>query len=313
MMHDDRRRNVDKFLGVDMGLILQTEAWLRQQPKIQRALKSDLFGDPALANRTQLIAYVQKTHVWAQRSVTAQAILAVVQNARQNVYFVGMRNGGYSCFDSDCPVEGEGTIYLDLDTPLKVQIRDGVDPKTRDPKYKADLKEMDPFIAFLHELGHAKQWIENPSFFGAKATDFKRATSGQYIGTPKGTDTPEKLARVLPEGKLMRETATFNNELTAAASLIAGRAQNARSAAPGKLTDGQARTLGQKALMLKENTRGKEVRQTLGREPIPERQTAPAWGVRIETDNLVKHEWPICRELHWPEAHLRHYTDIKMG
>lgn len=31
------------------------------------------------------------------------------------------------------------------------------------------------------------------------------------------------------------------------------------------------------------------------------------WAVRVETDNLIRHEWPICRELGYP---IRQYTDL---
>lgn len=37
------------------------------------------------------------------------------------------------------------------------------------------------------------------------------------------------------------------------------------------------------------------------------RITAPAWSVRIETDNLHRHEWPICKEMGYPQ---RQYTDL---
>jgi len=33
----------------------------------------------------------------------------------------------------------------------------------------------------------------------------------------------------------------------------------------------------------------------------------PEWGVRIETDNLIRHEWPICEEMGFAK---RNYTDL---
>lgn len=42
-------------------------------------------------------------------------------------------------------------------------------------------------------------------------------------------------------------------------------------------------------------------------KPQDMRQAMPAWSVRTETDNLIRHEWPICREMGYP---LRQYTDL---
>lgn len=39
------------------------------------------------------------------------------------------------------------------------------------------------------------------------------------------------------------------------------------------------------------------------------RMCKPAWSVRIETDNLIQHEWPVCREMGYP---TRQYTDLVM-
>ena len=37
------------------------------------------------------------------------------------------------------------------------------------------------------------------------------------------------------------------------------------------------------------------------------RVTNPQWAVRIETDNLIRHEWPMCVEAGYPK---RNYSEI---
>jgi len=291
-----------------MPLIFPTASEVAQNQKWQNALKSDTFGNPGIAGRTQLLEYVSRAHVWAQRSRTAQAILATVIHAKPPIYFIGMRNGGYSCFDSDCPEDHSGTVYFNLDVVLKVRIRDGVDtttmvprldPRTRkeipgatratrEPKYKADKIDVDPFIAFLHELGHAKQFIENPDKFTRRS--FRSGKVLEEISASEIEDAARHWATGL--GNTSRKALATDARFKFSSKRPVNPEPNKFVVQPNRPNFAQARN--DKHLNLGSN-----------------RLTKPAWGVKLETDNLISHEWPICRELGWPEGNLRHYTDIE--
>jgi hypothetical protein len=95
-----------------------------------------------------------------------------------------------------------------------------------------------PFIAFLHELGHAKQFIEYPWLFDAPRVAFDAINTAARMRLEKGLTFPE-VRKILPTSK-----------------------------------------------------------------PV-----APGWAVRVESDNMNKHEWPMCKEAGYP---CRQYTEISL-
>lgn len=128
------------------------------------------IGKPANILRGQLEAdevmtemngrdYVSAVRQWAaKKSPTAQRILNIIDNFSSPVYVVAMR-GGRTCFDND-PSPG-GVIYINLK----------LDPSVRASGVGVDgrWEKQHPFIAFLHECGHAVQNIENPLQFSNSA------------------------------------------------------------------------------------------------------------------------------------------------
>ena len=282
-----------------MPLIFPTPSEVSSNAAWQTALRSEKFGNPKIAGRTHLLELLNKAHVWARRSRTAQAVLSTVIHARPDIYLVGMRNGGYSCFDSDTPVDHAGTIYFNLDVVLKVRIRDGVDTTTmvrlkdgsmrpsREPKYKADKIDVDPLIAFLHEFGHAKQFIEMPDMFTRRAHK-----TGKKIEEISASAI-EEAARHWASG-LGKESDNFLKDTKFKFS-----SKRPVNPEPKKFVAQPERPTYVKTRL--------PANLNLGSN----RLTKPAWGVKIETDNLINHEWPICREMGWPDGNLRHYTDIE--
>ena len=198
-------------------------------------LKSDLFGDPEIASRVEMTKTMFAIRAWAQQSKTAREIIKHVEEADQEIIIVGMKKGGYTCFSSDDPVVGKGVVYFDFDARFATK------------QAKDTQAAMHHYIAFLHELGHAKQWIESPVFF-----------NGSSLNTKK-----------------------FATDLAAAAKTFWQKKQ--------KITYGQAGALLQHNNM---------------------RLTNPSWAVRIEMDNLTRHEWPICDETRTPRR--LGYTDLIM-
>jgi hypothetical protein len=100
------------------------------------------------------------------KTFTGHYIFEAVRRAKEKIHVVAWRSRnpaapGYSCFDSDCPRKGEGTIYVNLDQLVKVST---VNPEDRKKK-----NVYNNFVLILHEVGHAKQFIDNPKWF-ANAT-----------------------------------------------------------------------------------------------------------------------------------------------
>jgi hypothetical protein len=115
-----------------------------------------LMGAKEIYGQVKTMQYLQQVRAWAaQKSPTAQRILKTVDNSSVKIYLVGM-NGGFTCFDSD-PAPA-GTIYFDLN--LKVSVNPG--GATNSHK---GFERLHPYVAFLHEVGHAVQFIKTPRQF----------------------------------------------------------------------------------------------------------------------------------------------------
>jgi hypothetical protein len=249
---------------------------------------SDLTGPvnsppiTSLAKELDLRKYVLEVAAWASNSRTAKEILYVVQNCEPNIYFVGMNGGGFSCFNSDYPKFGSGTVYYNL--ALKMEIGfNGPGPTETASNFAAGPKRnvsLHNYVGFLHELGHAKQFIENQGFFresmDKKASDELRKNQGlEPVGKWGGGNWA-----YMADGKFRSEVETKAKELAEKQSPLK------KDLMPGAGGQGSAW----------KNLKLQQVRMC-----------KPQWGVRIETDNLMRHEWPICEEFKLPK---RNYTDL---
>lgn len=209
--------------------------------------------------------YLLEVTSWASASKTAKAVLSAVHDAREEVFVVGMK-GGFQAFSNDEPTaKGEKVpvIFVDLDAKLGLRVRNAHNA-SEEPNMIGAKVEFSNYIAFLHELGHAKQWIENPVFFIAPpmattrfAADIRQAAIGRM--TRGDTNAPKR------EGTGWQAQAKFNKALT-----------NYVSSHPvfGGI-----------------------------RNPDPK-----GWGVRVESDNIFRHERPICEELRLPQR--LNYRDL---
>ncbi len=85
--------------------------------------KTDLekVNPPEIISRTKMMAYVGDAAEWSKTSKTAQAIMSIVRQSAVKIYVVGMKGGGFSCFNSDYPEPGVGTILL-----VRIKRRPGV-------------------------------------------------------------------------------------------------------------------------------------------------------------------------------------------
>lgn len=96
-------------------------------------------------------AELQIIRRWSLRSRTARSILALIDASPQRIVIVAFRGEGTTVFGANEPVAGMGTVYWD------VAARYAIGGGTPGDFHHA--------VTILHELGHAKQWIEHPDFY----------------------------------------------------------------------------------------------------------------------------------------------------
>jgi hypothetical protein len=147
-----------------MALVFPSEIEIRRN--FSDDLKSSNFGNPPIFSAEQTEAFVKETIAWSeQHSKTAKEILKFVRDAKQTVYIVGM-TGGYTSFNSNCPLPSHGVVYIDLASKFHVKTTIlEYSIGTNEPERILDRREISRHVVLLHELGHAKQWIENPHLF----------------------------------------------------------------------------------------------------------------------------------------------------
>lgn len=201
------------------------------------------WGNPVPIGKVQAMVAINEVRAWAQCSRTAQQILKTVDGAGKIIHVVCFNGTGETVFSSDDPAPGEGTIFWNIKARFATKQGNG----------QAALHH---YIAFLHEAGHAVQWLENPVFF-----------EGNMLHGGAGQRTIQDAAQAFWMRRAVHENASANF--------------------------GAQKAYAQLRMMTGNN-----------------RLTRPAWAVRIEMDNLIRHEWPICDE----SGHARRlgYTDLIM-
>jgi hypothetical protein len=111
---------------------------------------------------------IEITRRWARKhSPTGASIMKLVSaKTSPTIHVIGWRgegeDEGFTMFDSDSPIVGQGTVFINLDVFVRINETQGQTNKTR---------ELNNFVVILHEFGHAKQFIECPSIFKSLASD----------------------------------------------------------------------------------------------------------------------------------------------
>lgn len=201
-------------------------------------LLKGLMGARDIYGQVKTLGYLQNVRAWAaQKSPTAQRMLKTIDNSSITIYLVGM-DGGFTCFDSD-PIPA-GTVYFDLN--LKLSVNPGGSTGVH-----SGFERLHPYVAFMHEVGHAVQFIETPN-------QFMNAAKGPLHGLKSDI---ENAARAY--GDRVHGSVAYSKR-----------------------------------------------RNWFSQGPL----SGTAWAVRLEYDNMYRHERPICLEAGEP---LRdHYNDINM-
>ena len=123
-----------------------------------------------------------KLRIWSAPSRTARDLFRFIDESKQVIHVVGM-SGGFQCFGSAQGSDHKkGVIFVDLDAKLMIiantshnlhlpmDVMSKLWKGTSGGNTRADL---DNRITLLHEIGHARQWIEKPGWFD---NDYRTAT-----------------------------------------------------------------------------------------------------------------------------------------
>ena len=244
------------------------------------------------------INYFSEVREWSKASKTAREIMKDVEESDVVINFVGMQ-GGFQCFDNTADNhitnKHEPTIYIDLRGRLRVYVRTPHEnilarSQTRDP----NMVTFDNRIALLHELGHARQYIERPEWYNLYAEAKAKADF---------RDELELKARGLWERKLATPIVAVGGP--AGGIPPAPGIPHAPGAPPAPGPPGPPGPPG-----LPGARGGLSTKQKVDAimPKTTERAKSQAWFVVLDVDNIQRHEWPICKEMGLP---LRmNYTDL---
>jgi hypothetical protein len=240
---------------------------------------------------------VEDAKLWATKSKTAREVMSYVETSGKEILVVGMR-GGYQCFDSTGTdqMKKVPVVYIDLDGRLTNFVRQPHQLHFA-PEDCKDLGvssvAMDNRVALLHEFGHAKQWIERPTFFDGHFVKQQGKPVTADIVLQKKVDDGDPLLN--PKGIF----APVHKKLAGGGTIGESFSEAIRNRA--------AQVLGEKAKIVYDplvHPEGFFPTQ----EEIDAFKPVTGYSVHIEADNIAKHEWPICDELGIPRR--VNYRDI---
>jgi hypothetical protein len=253
---------------------------------------------------------VEEAKLWAAKSATAREIMATVETSSKEILVVGMR-GGYQCFDSTGTdqMTKVPVVYIDLDGRLKRFVRQPHQLHFAPEdcaKQSVSLENMDNKVALLHEFGHAKQWLENPMAFDNHFMGQKGSAPGKNLSVQRtipGSEDP----LLHPEGRKGPVKVGLKGGGNAGQSFA--QAIQARAAEVwGKKGNPYDPLLNPKGgFSVSEGDRRGD--WLLTAQDLEQFKPISGYSVRIESDNMARHEWPICDELGLPRR--RNYRDIQ--
>lgn len=198
-----------------------------------------------VCSNVEMSAIMYEVRKWSAGSPTARRIIHDVNLSKVAIHIIGMKGCGFSCFCSDHPVDGQGTAYVDVQS-----------------QYEVNGRELHTYIVILHELGHAKQFLDNPFWFNQVA------------------------ARTPNVGLLDIRTAAVNMQV--------GRVQTPVVPAPTVHGGGPLPPPPPIGPMGGRRALERDAEDALGNPT----RAAPTcnWPFVIEQDNMARHEWQVCRE-----------------
>lgn len=243
---------------------------------------------------------VEDAKIWAAKSKTARELMSYVETSPKEILVVGMR-GGYQCFDSTGTDDAnKPVVYIDLDGRLTRFVRQPHQLHFAPEdcaRLGVNTVAMDNRVALLHEFGHAKQWIERPLFFDNHFMQQKGKEVKPVLKVQKKVDDGDPLLN--PKGTFKPATGAIKGGGKVGDSFA--QAIQARAAEVwGKKAEGMIDPL--------LNPYGEKGGFLLSEEELKALTPVTGYGVRIEADNIARHEWPVCDELEIPRR--MNYRDI---
>ena len=280
-----------------LQVILGSAPWMT-------ALKSDTFGiaNPSartICSRIEMLQYIPRLREWSDGSRTALSILDYVENSSVKIHVIGMKSCGYSCFDSDCPTKGEGTAYVDIERP-----------------YFVGGAKLHTHVVVLHELGHAKQYIENPFWFNRVATSqanvLLKEIQTAALSMEAGIYTPHRFAHKSDgqwKGVQKQPQPSVRNPAAPSVPSLpvpteGGPSTQASEGGPPPAP----KPLGGPG-MLSRNAKLDLAKNKFGLKDFVDPHKK--WAMIVEQDNMARHEWPICQDKRQPVR--PGYNYIKIG
>ncbi len=259
---------------------------------------------------------VEDTKRWAGKSSTAATLMRYVETSPKEILVVGMR-GGYQCFDSTGTdkIEKQPVVYIDLDGRLTRFVRQPHQLHFA-PEDCAGLgvnvEAMDNRVALLHEFGHAKQWIANPLFFDDHFKQLKGKPSWMKVSA---RDKEHADPLMHPTGKPVEKPLAGSGALGQSFSHAIQKRAEEVWGGKGRRAYDPLLNPDAGSSIVSQGTASPPGRRTersddwlLTREELEQFQPISGYSVRIEADNIARHEWPICDELGIPRR--VNYRDI---
>jgi hypothetical protein len=223
------------------------------------------YGDVVFCSRIRTTHWLMNVREWSAKSRTAQEILKFVENSSVVINLIGME-GGFQCFDHEAINHSTGkpepTIYVDVTGRLSCYVHN-VHQVGLILAYErvVDPKPFDNRLATLHELGHAKQFIERPGWYAL------------YSSAEMRMRFRDKIEEGAAKRWKPRPPAVINVPSTGSS--------DAPPPPPPRAATG-----------------GAQMPAFLGKRT--DRAVNQKWFVVLDVDNITRHEWPMCRELGMP-------------
>lgn len=216
-------------------------------------------------SRIRTTHWLMNVREWSANSAMAREILKVVDNSSVVINLIGME-GGFQCFDNTATnyttTRPEPTIYIDVTGQLSVYVRGPHEEHLKRAMVRnPNMRSFDNRMATLHELGHAKQFIERPEWYALYADASKRSAFRMAI----------------EDGAARRWKPKQPKPISVASS------SSAPPPPPPPMNPG---TGGPNLGFLAKPT---------------DRPAAQPWFVVLDVDNISRHEWPMCAQLGLPQ------------
>lgn len=251
------------------------------------------YGYGGFTSRIRTTQWFMNTREWASKSRTAQELIKFVEDSDVVINFVGME-GGFQCFDESADNlatgQKEPTIYVDITGHLSLWVRGPHEQHLKRSAVRNPVMvSFDNRIATLHELGHAKQFIENPGWcrLHSRALLEGRDFKGRKVQLSLASlrNDIESGARAFWTAKLKPSVAATGGGASSSGGLPPPPPPMGGPVGGGGATGFLPRTTDHAA--------------------------SQNWFVVIDSDNIARHERPICTEMGLP---LRlSYTDLSAG